>query len=503
MSFKPGSVVGDYTVLEAIGTGGMGTVYKVQHVITKRVEAMKLLASGRTEPEQEQRFVREMQVQARLHHPNIAGVYNAFRFYDEFFMVMEFIEGESLESLVRKKRLPLNTAIKFARQALSALNYAHGYGIVHRDIAPANMIITPDETVKLTDFGLAKTTGDIRLTHSGAPVGSPWYMSPEQVRGGSTLDARSDIYSLGAVLYEMVTGRKVFDLETAFDVMRAQVELTPLAPADSETNLPAGLSEIMMTALAKDPEARFQTAEQFRGMLEPFEYPLPAAAPAAPVESRPVVSATPTPAPIARRPQPKPLVRVAQAAVGSAAVVLSLFVGYSTYSGLRATTTKVELPPLFPPKPLIPSPPDFVPPREVAQAPAPKLRPVRRQPAARPLLVRTLPTFTPAQSLVEPAVRSDRPRLDLGQPPTLPAAPAQARNIPAPWVSAAAPGEVFASRELVGEPETIALPPAADSGQKDKKEHNRLWKTLSKVVPFRKSSAASAAAPATADPNSH
>ncbi|HJT88426.1 MAG TPA: serine/threonine-protein kinase, partial [Bryobacteraceae bacterium] len=238
MSFKPGSVVGDYTVLGSVGAGGMGTVYKVQHVITKRIEAMKLLASGKADPDQEQRFVREMQVQARLHHPNIAEVYNAFRFYDEFFMVMEFIEGESLEQVLAKQRPPLETGIGYARQALAALAYAHGNGVVHRDIAPANMIITPEGTVKLTDFGLAKTATDVRLTQSGAPVGSPWYMSPEQVRGGAELDARSDIYSLGAVLYEIVTGHKVFNRETAFDVMRAQVELPPVAPIEREPHLP-------------------------------------------------------------------------------------------------------------------------------------------------------------------------------------------------------------------------------------------------------------------------
>src|SRR5262249_5745689 len=164
----------------AVGAGGMGTVYKVQHVITQRIEAMKLLASGRTDPDQEQRFVREMQVQARLHHPNIASVYNAFRFYDEFFLVMEFIDGESLESVLQRGRIPLSTGLHYTRQALFALGYAHAHAVVHRDIAPSNMLITPDGTVKLTDFGLAKTTTDVRLTQSGAPLGSPWYMSPEQ-----------------------------------------------------------------------------------------------------------------------------------------------------------------------------------------------------------------------------------------------------------------------------------------------------------------------------------
>src|SRR5690349_12509333 len=133
MSYREGTVIGDYIVLESVGTGGMGTVYKVQHAITRRIEAMKLLASGHTDPEQEQRFVREMQVQARLVHPNIAAVYNAFRYYDEFFLVLEFIDGESLQNLISRARLPLATGLNYVRQALCALGYAHAHGVVHRD----------------------------------------------------------------------------------------------------------------------------------------------------------------------------------------------------------------------------------------------------------------------------------------------------------------------------------------------------------------------------------
>lgn len=317
MGYREGTVIGDYLVLESVGTGGMGTVYKVQHAITRRIEAMKLLASGHTDPEQEQRFVREMQVQARLVHPNIAAVYNAFRYYDEFYLVLEFIDGESLQNLVSRGRLPLALGLDYVRQALCALRYAHAQGVVHRDIAPSNMIVTPDGMVKLTDFGLAKTAGDVRLTHSGVPLGSPWYMSPEQVRGEGPIDARSDIYSLGVLLYEIATGSKPFDLPSSFDVMRAHLEVQPLAPIERTPDLPPMLNQIVLTAMAKDPDGRFQSAEQFYAALEQLEIgSLPAAAAA------PFVPPTHTGSP---RPRFR---RVWQPAIGTAACALLLFGGY-------------------------------------------------------------------------------------------------------------------------------------------------------------------------------
>lgn len=317
MSYREGTVIGDYIVLGSVGTGGMGTVYKVQHAITRRIEAMKLLASGHTDPEQEQRFVREMQVQARLVHPNIAAVYNAFRYYDEFFLVLEFIDGESLHDLLARGRLPLTTGLDYVRQALCALRYAHAQGVVHRDIASSNLIVTPGRIVKLTDFGLAKTAADVRLTHSGVPLGSPWYMSPEQVRGEGPIDARSDIYSLGVLLYEIATGSKPFDLPSSFDVMRAHLEAQPLAPIERAPELPPTLNQIILTAMAKDPDERFQSAEQFEAALERLE-----------TASLPVAAAAPfVPPTHASSPRPR-FRRVWQPAIGTAACALMLFGGY-------------------------------------------------------------------------------------------------------------------------------------------------------------------------------
>src|SRR5260221_11092739 len=183
-------------------------------------------------------------------------------------MIMELIQGASLRTLLEGGRIPLPSAIDYACQALAALDYAHSHGVVHRDISPANMIITQDGRLKLADFRLAKSLQDIRLTQTGALVGSLYYTSPEQVRGEANVDARSDIYSLGAVLYEMVTGLKPFASENPFTLMLAHVEQTPRRPSELDPALPPVIDEILLKALEKDAEKRFPSAELFRCALE-------------------------------------------------------------------------------------------------------------------------------------------------------------------------------------------------------------------------------------------
>ncbi|MBI1897373.1 MAG: protein kinase [Acidobacteria bacterium] len=271
MSFRTGEIIGPYRILGVAGTGGMGRVFKVEHTITRRIEALKIVAPDwESGPDQFKRFLREIEVHARLSHPNIAAVYNAFRLEDRVALVMEYVEGRPLEALLEQRSVPLLSGLDYMCQALSALDYAHAQSVVHRDIAPANIIIALDGTVKLMDFGLAKAADDVRLTQRGTAVGSLGYMSPEQVRGLATVDARSDIYSIGAILYEIAVGRPPFEDDNAFSLMLAHVNRDPIPPEQLNPNLPPGLSEIILKALAKSPVHRYESAKEFLNALDPF-----------------------------------------------------------------------------------------------------------------------------------------------------------------------------------------------------------------------------------------
>jgi len=263
MGVSIGDTVGDYRILAELGRGGMGQVFKVEHAVTRRVEAMKVLSGSRPDAQHAARGLREIQLQASLDHPNIAAVHNAFWAGEDLVLVMELIPGRSLRRMLEEGRVPLEATLGYAAQALSALSYAHGHGVIHRDISPGNAMIGPAGVLKLTDFGLAKGPLDGRLSQSGAPLGTLWYMSPEQVRGAAS-DARSDIYSLGAVLYELATGKKPFDGESAFAIMADQVGKEPVPPIEIDPAVPQVLNAALLRALEKDPDRRFQTAEEFR-----------------------------------------------------------------------------------------------------------------------------------------------------------------------------------------------------------------------------------------------
>jgi serine/threonine-protein kinase len=246
----------------------MGQVFQVEHRVTKRKEAVKILLADVATDSQFLRFMREIEVQGRLDHPNIAKVHNALHFKNSLILVMEFVEGCSLEKLLQKGRLPISSGIDYICQTLAGLHYAHTRGVVHRDVTPGNLIVTADGCVKLTDFGVAKSLGDYQLTNDGDLVGSLYYMPPEQVRHQCEPDPRSDVYSTGAVLYEILTGKKIFDYSDRLSLMVAQVQKQPVQPSDIEPAIGPELNAIVLKALAKDPDQRYQSAEEFRLALK-------------------------------------------------------------------------------------------------------------------------------------------------------------------------------------------------------------------------------------------
>jgi eukaryotic-like serine/threonine-protein kinase len=269
MSLEAGTQLGDYRVLSRIGTGAYGEVYEGEHVITRRRDAIKVLVNARLHiAEEEQRFLREIQVQASLHHPNIAAVYNAFSTPHGLALVMELIPGEPLSAILARGRVPLHRGIGILLEMLAGLSYAHAEGVVHRDIKPENIIVSPDGSVKLTDFGLALSVTSPRLTQSGVCAGSPCYMSPEQARGTSTADSRSDTYSAGVVLYEIVTGQLPFLADSAFEVLMAHQNFAPPPPLELEPTIGTELNQVILAALEKEPDKRFQTACAFYAALQ-------------------------------------------------------------------------------------------------------------------------------------------------------------------------------------------------------------------------------------------
>jgi serine/threonine protein kinase len=294
--FNVGQHIGDYEILSILGMGGMGKVYKVRNVISDRAEAMKILLPDLNSNQGlADRFLREIRLLATLNHPNIAALRTALTYENQLVMIMEFVEGETLAN--RAARAPFSTAdaVNYADQVLSALSYAHKQNIIHRDIKPANMMLTPQGVVKLMDFGIARSSTDGSLTSTGTTLGSLNYMPPEQVRGEAA-DARSDIYSFGVSLYEMLTGKLPFKSDSQYSLMTAHLNETPPEPITLRGDLPTGLNQIIMMAIAKDPANRFQSVDAFRAALSSVEVSHLARVATTPAPRTPAPTPTPAPA---------------------------------------------------------------------------------------------------------------------------------------------------------------------------------------------------------------
>ncbi len=302
-----GATVGNYLIAEKLGDGGMGTVYRAVDQMLDREVAIKVLRPELTrQPSLSQRFRSEAIAMARVSHPNIAMLHGLERQGEDLYMVMEYVRGETLEHVVQHSgRLDWRRAAEILTSVLDALDHAHDMGVVHRDIKPANIMLTRAGAVKVMDFGIARMVGRGRQTQVGHAVGTPMYMAPEQLRG-EDVDGRTDLYAVGAMLFELVTGRMAFEADSDYKLMMMQLNDPPPLPSSIESAVPASVDRIVLRAMEKKAEARFASAAAFRAVLQdvlrdapPLKTSDPSRAAAMPATRFASPAATPQPTPIA------------------------------------------------------------------------------------------------------------------------------------------------------------------------------------------------------------
>jgi len=259
---------GRYRIQRKLGAGGMADVYLAEDQELGRRVAIKILNSRHGNDDQFiERFRREAKNAAALNHPNIVSIYDRGEAEDTYYIAMEFLDGRTLKELiVGRGAAPVNVAIEYARQILSALRFAHRHGIVHRDIKPHNVLVDREGRVKVTDFGIARA-GTSQMTETGSIVGTAQYLSPEQARGGE-VDPRSDLYSLGVVLYELLTGKTPFDGETPVEIAMKHLSNAPKPPSKLRPDIPPELDMVVLRALSKSPDDRYQSADEMEADLE-------------------------------------------------------------------------------------------------------------------------------------------------------------------------------------------------------------------------------------------
>jgi serine/threonine-protein kinase len=312
MVFMIGRIIGNYEITGELAQGGMGAVYRGRHVSLPREVVVKSILLSSFPPSAQEmlkaRFRREAYIQSQFDHPNIVRVYEFFTTEENYYLVMEYVQGMSLRDLVKRQgALAPERALPLFKQALAALDYAHKFsyvdeagarrvGVIHRDIKSANFLLDGMARLKLSDFGIVKVVGDKDLTRTGFNPGTAEYMSPEQIRGDE-VDARSDLYSLGVVFYEMLAGRLPFpgsETGSGYEVFKGHIELAPPPISAAQPNVPGALSAIVMRLLEKHPDRRFQSADEFLAALLDYERN-GAAAPLRPAMAEPRAGAAQAP----------------------------------------------------------------------------------------------------------------------------------------------------------------------------------------------------------------
>ncbi|HEY1811292.1 MAG TPA: serine/threonine-protein kinase [Kofleriaceae bacterium] len=263
-------VLGTYELVDVLGQGGMSVVFKARHKLTDQEVALKILPPELAANSQvKSRFLEEAKALAALDHPNIVHLYNFGQENSSFVLAMQFVAGKTWErQILENRRLEWRASTRIAVDVLKALEYAHGRGVVHRDMKPSNVLVRAhDATATVMDFGIAKMTTSTRLTATGQTMGTVRYMSPEQVRG-QEVDLRTDIYSLGATLYESLVGDTPFDGTTHFEIMTKHLSEAPKRPSALGVEVPGQIEDALMRSLSKRPDDRFETARDMRRILE-------------------------------------------------------------------------------------------------------------------------------------------------------------------------------------------------------------------------------------------
>src|SRR5262245_7746240 len=270
-----GKQIGHCTIQRKLGQGGMGAVYLAQHPGLNRAVAIKVLPGDLAgTPEFRERFIREARLAARLEHPNVVQVHDVGHEQGVHYIAMQYVEGKSLDAwLKERKKLTAGEALSTAKRVAAALSAAAKLGIVHRDIKPHNILISKDGVVKVADFGLAKDEDSNRsISEPGTIMGTPYYMSPEQAKG-EKVDPRGDIYSLGATLYHMLTGKRMFDGGTPVSIVMKQINEEPVPIREIDPTVPEAVAALVGKMLRKEPAQRFATADELIRALDEIKNP--------------------------------------------------------------------------------------------------------------------------------------------------------------------------------------------------------------------------------------